>query len=82
MHAGHYGVTSSCAYVSGRVVDVHGHRLRFQGIYMATGRRRPRQLDSLSGSFTHMAPQDQQILLRMVGSPHGPSSALHKDVLR
>ncbi|KAJ6093723.1 hypothetical protein N7499_003054 [Penicillium canescens] len=46
------------------------------------GRRRPRQLDSLSRSLAHMAPQDQQILLRMVGGPHGSSSALHKDVLR
>jgi hypothetical protein len=32
---------------------------------MVMGRRRPRQLDSLSRSLTHMAPQDQQILLRM-----------------
>ncbi|KAJ6054033.1 uncharacterized protein N7446_010045 [Penicillium canescens] len=45
------------------------------------GRRRPRQLDSLSRPFAHMAPQDQEILLRVVSGPHRPSSALRKDVL-
>lgn len=48
---------------------------------MDMNRGRPRQLDSFSGSLAHMAPQDYQILLRMVDRSHRLSSALYKDVL-
>ncbi|KAJ5921434.1 hypothetical protein N7466_009760 [Penicillium verhagenii] len=42
----------------------------------------PRQLDSLLGYLAHITPQDQQVLLRMLGSPDRSSSVLNKDILR
>jgi hypothetical protein len=48
-------------------VDIHSHRLRFQGICMAMSRRRPRQLDSLSGSFAQPGQRAEAVARPLLG---------------